>query len=130
MSSCMVQRIVFGKGVLLLLLSAVHTIAIPFEYDNVRSQMPTELGSEYAFWFGALGFYFALLGVVDILASKELGEAGSLAWRMALTSSLFATISGMLGLALLGPSPGLLLPISGVVGLLALLTPSRRAQVH
>jgi hypothetical protein len=120
MTSRTTRRILLVKGIVLLLLSAVHTVAIPFEHQRIQAQTPTRLGYEYAFWFGALGFYFAFLGVVDLLASKKLGEVGSLAWPVAFSSCLFTAVSGVAGVAMFHGGPPLVLLGSGVVGVWAM----------
>ncbi len=122
MSPRVIRRILFGKGVMLLLLCAVHLVAVPFEHARIRTQMPAVLGVEYSFWFGAIAVYFALLGVVDILASKWLEGRASPGWALALTSALFCAISSAIGLAILGVSPGILLLVSGLVELAVVVT--------
>jgi hypothetical protein len=129
MSPRAARGIVFGKGLVLLLLAAVHVVAIPFEHARIRTRIPPDLVTEYAFWFGAIAAYFAPLGVVDMLASKHLEGRGSLGWRLALSSSIFSTVSCLIGLAVLGLSPGILLLVSGLLGFFVLLTPRRCARV-
>jgi hypothetical protein len=110
-------------GIVLLLLGVIHELAIPVaEYGKALRHATAPFANEYTVYFGAVGLFILLLGVLDLLCVDALrGPSRELARRVVFASSLSSTICGLVGVGVFGPSPPLVLLLCGVGGMAAAL---------
>jgi hypothetical protein len=64
--------------------------------------------------------FILFMGLVDVLCYRGLAAGQRWAWRMSFLCAAFTTILGASGVAVFGPSPPLLLLVTGLVALVTL----------
>jgi hypothetical protein len=89
--------IVLIKGILMILISIIHTIAIYFGYKEALQHMPEYWAMSLELWFGLTGMFFLFIGVVDLVSYPGLKKGSINAWRYVLVSGIFPAVLGTIG---------------------------------
>jgi hypothetical protein len=104
---------VLVKGILMVLIGIIHTIAIYFELQDALKNMPENWAIQYALWFGITGMFWLFIGTIDLLSYSGLKRRSAHAWRTALCSSVFPVVFGPIGPILLWSSgPAIIFPMT------------------
>jgi hypothetical protein len=129
MSTRLAGRTILVKGVVLVLLAAVHVVGgLAIEPGSVAGSGTTGLRHDYIVYFCIAGVFFLFMGIVDLLCCRSLGEGVGLAWRISMVCSLFTAIVGLAGVSIFGVSPPLVLLVVGVMGSATLVLANRERQ--
>jgi len=124
--------VILIKGILMILIGIIHTIAIYFEMQEAFKYMAEDWAVEYAIWFGATGAFFIFIGTIDLLSYPGLKKGAACAWRMAFCSSIFPALIVTPGAIyfLRDAEPAIVFPMTisllGIVGSIVLLINHRR----
>ncbi len=118
--------IVVIKGIIMILIGVIHTIAIFFETQDALRSMNKYWAVNYAIWFGLTGMFWLFIGVMDILSYSGLKKRTKYAWRTAFVSGIFPVVLVPIALCLFEKfQPSTIFPVIilflGAVSLIVLL---------
>ena len=119
------DTVVLAKGITMILISIIHTIAIYFEYQDAMENIPEYWAVSHAVWFGLTGVFFLFIGIIDLLSYSGLKRGAKYAWRTAFASSIFPAVCGPIGTYIFrNDQPTLVFPMIimflGIIGTIVL----------
>ena len=117
------SNLILTKGIFMVLLGILHIVAILFIFDDskFKNQMPPKLYTEFALWFVIGGLLFIFNGLIDLLAYRGLKKMMQWAWQLAFTSSVFAFLCSILGIAVFREGPPFLIFAFSLIAIIPLI---------
>jgi hypothetical protein len=82
------------KGILMILISVIHTIAIYFGFQDALKNMSEYWAASYALWFGLGGIFFLYIGIIDLMSYAGLKEGSRHPWKTGIISGIFQLLIG------------------------------------
>ena len=84
--------VVLVKGIIMVLIGMIHTIALYFEIQDALKNMSEYWAVQYTVWFGVTGMFWFFIGLIDLLSYPALKRGSAYAWRTAFCSSIVPAI--------------------------------------
>ncbi len=84
--------VVLVKGILMVLIGIIHTIALYFELQDALKNMTEYWAVQYAVWFGVTGMFWLFIGIIDLLSYSGIKGGTAHVWRIAFCSSIVPAV--------------------------------------